>query len=120
MAHIKCRYTRLYCEYDGERKAVSNECDWDGSCDGKYVPDQGQMTCKGLPVINPPCKYLVAIHREFEKDARQYEYDEGDLKVGRQWYCADEIEYLEIDGRVLKGGENGRHDQPAGGDSYSP
>lgn len=120
MAHIKCRYTRLYCEYGGERKEVSDECECDGSCSGKYAPDPGRMTYKGIPVINPPCKYLGAIHREFEKDARQYEYDEWGLKVGRQWYYADKIEYLEIDGRVIKGGENGRSNQQAGGHCYSP
>ena len=98
MAKIKCRATIPYCEFDRHKRLFHDAywfCDSDDGCDiGRYTRPTNAREC------NPICIYCEDKHEEFEKNVNSYEYD-GDLKIGKKTYRACEIDYLEIDGRVL-------------------
>lgn len=100
MAIIKCRYTIPVCELDNKHQYHSEYwfCDSDFGCEtGEYErpADAGNL-------VNPTCKHCKYVSGEFEKSVKRYEYYDGELKVGRNVYRDHDIEYLEIDGRVLK------------------
>ena len=102
MTRIKCRYSIPYCSYHGKHERVyHNEywwCDTDEQCiDGVYTPPPDSN------VINPTCTWCGHYVGEFEKTVKRYEFENGDLKVGGSIYYLNEIEYLEIDGRILIG-----------------
>lgn len=102
MAHIKCRCSIPYCTYHGHHtRQIHNEywqCDSSDECvTGKYSKPEGAT------VINPRCEYCAMEYGEFEKDVKQYEYINGTLKVGQKIFYPHDIEYLEIDGRILVG-----------------
>lgn len=83
---IKCRYTADVCEYGEEACPSCFEM-------AEYV-DCGVKT-------NGKCEYAYHAKREFEKTVKSYELDECELKIGRKIIDTDDIEYLEIDGRVI-------------------
>lgn len=100
MAHIKCRYSIPYCEYHNRHVKLEHDeywwCDSDACCDiGKYTGDINS-NC-----VNPTCLYLDYEYGEFERTVRRYSYENERVTVGVIPFRADDIEYLEIDGRVL-------------------
>ena len=103
MAHIKCRYTLPFCtEFDNIRLShssfwfcdeISDECP-----DGRRYkrPENADPI-----MVNPQCVYCKYKSGEFEKTVKKYEYYDGVLTVAGDTFDANEIVYLEIDGRVL-------------------
>lgn len=107
MTRIKCRYSIPYCEFPGEHTRLYHSEYW--FCDDNVFCEIGHYTRptdEELKVVNPTCIYCKYYEGEFEKEVKSYEYDEdGDLTIGRKKYYDFDIDYLEIDGRVLKGAE---------------
>ena len=112
MAHIKCRYTFPYCTswgIGGEVKVTHGatwSCDSDDRCpEGRrYTRPQGAKDKERVnwyDCVNPVCVYCTYKSGEFEKNVKQYEYFDGRLKVGNKVFEENEIDFLEIDGRVL-------------------
>lgn len=102
MAHIKCRCSIPYCTYCGHNTRQIHDdywwCDSNDGCEcGAYSKPEGSTK------INPLCEYCVHKYGEFEKDAKQYEYINGTLKMGQKIFYPGDIAYLEIDGRILVG-----------------
>ena len=109
MAHIKCRYSVPHCLRNcGE---VIDHFTPFGFCDGiepcpfpnsHYTrPINAKSNC-----INPKCQDLRWCDKEFEKTVKRYEWSEhleigGWLTVCGMKISEYDIEYLEIDGRVL-------------------
>lgn len=93
MAHIKCRYTIPYCNYRKERVYHDEGwwCDEDMNC--KYTRPENSK------YVNPQCVYCEYKTGEFEKSVKRYAYENGCLTLTGETYS--EIDYLEIDGRVL-------------------
>lgn len=52
-------------------------------------------------VVNPPCCYCDTDYREFEKTVKRYDLSDGSLTIGRRVIDTDNVDYLEIDGRVI-------------------
>lgn len=105
MAHIKCRYTLPFCTEFGDIR-LSHSYFW--FCDGisDECPD-GRKYKRPENVdpmmVNPQCIYCKYKSGEFEKTVKKYEYYDGVLTVAGDTFYSDEIDYLEIDGRVLIG-----------------
>lgn len=100
MANIKCRYRIPYCEYHNEHERLfHNEfwwCDHNDWCAiGKYSKHPQDA------IVNGQCIYCQYENGEFEKTVKNYEYINGELKIGNKKYTYHDIIYLEIDGRVL-------------------
>ena len=108
MTEVKCRYAVPYCTFYGKydhRRVYHSEtwfCDDDTECDiGRYTrPNDApeHLAC-------PTCVYCSYEYGEFAKYVKNYSYGSEGLTIGRVFYELGEIEYLEIDGRVLIGGE---------------
>lgn len=111
MAKIKCRYSIPYCDnalnfqdnYDGDDELHFNkfwQCDAFAGCEYYERPENTKS-------INPSCKYCKFREGEFEKIVQNYEYYDGTLTIDEddREYTLYEIDYLEIDGRVLAGGD---------------
>lgn len=106
MARIKCRYSIAYCNNALRCPAedmVDDEvrhdefwwCDSSDCCSYYKRPeDAGNL-------LNPTCVCCKFRDGEFEKTVRSYEYYDGYLTVAGREYTPFEINYLEIDGRVL-------------------
>lgn len=103
MAHIKCRYTLPFCTNFNDIRvrhsdfwfcdAISDECPHQKLYERPKNAD---------PMIgNIQCVYCKYKSGEFEKTVKKYEYFDGDLTVAGDTFCANEIDYLEIDGRIL-------------------
>lgn len=99
MAHIKCKYQIPYCGTKDRLNYFQKPCDpnvgYTYPCDTAYYD------------MSYGCEHRIFVDAEFEKDAKNYEVvlEEVDpvLKVGRNYYS--DITYLEIDGRILIGGD---------------
>lgn len=104
MAHIKCRYWVGTClNTSGEcydRDIVDQELQCEYGCP-HYSPKETRH--EGAVVIGAMCEWYKTRNIEFEKSVRRYEYDEYQLRIGMVHINAYQIEYLEIDGRVLIG-----------------
>lgn len=100
MTDIKCRYTIPYCSYlEKYTRLYHNEFWW---CDDNSNCQENHYTMpKNSEVINEQCVYCEYRSGEFEKCVKRYEYANGVLTVAGKNYYANEIDYLEIDGRVL-------------------
>ena len=103
MTNIKCRYsfpecTRDDCEIPGFDDYWA--CDSSDECSAYTKPDDVEKI-NGVEIINPRCIYCVVRHGEFEKNVKNYDYFDGDLKVAGKTYEHRDIDYLEIDGRIL-------------------
>ncbi len=112
MAHIKCRYTFPYCTSLGIGNDIKVTHDMMWACDSddgcpkgrKYTRPKGgkdKERVNWYDVVNPLCEYCEYKSGEFEKTVKQYEYFDGRLKVGNKVFEENEIDFLEIDGRVL-------------------
>lgn len=103
MAHIKCRYTLPFCtEFDDIRLYHSDYCFCDGISD--ECPDgRGYKRPKNAApmTVNPQCVYCKYKSGEFERTVKKYEYYDGRLTIAGDSFDANEIDYLEIDGRVI-------------------
>ena len=114
MARIKCRYTKPRCAL-GNNKECGGDCfeTW-GGCQsyrapGRYWKDDETLIvnygrkAEHVLVIDDTCEHVYTAHLEFEKNYKEYEFDEDGLSLGRRgdFIPADDIEYLEIDDRVL-------------------
>ena len=100
MTQIKCRWKKPYCAYNYGHTRLYHYDDWfcdssDCCFDGKYTEPENAK------VINPQCIYCEYDKGEFEKTVKRYSYEYGQLRVAGETYREIEIEYLEIDGRVL-------------------
>lgn len=103
MAHIKCRYKKEYCGSTQRFNEYRKPCD----------PEKGDTDicscaeCEYDSWNNIVCEYAYYEPAEFEKTVKNYEIGLGEidpvLHIGRQYI--DHITYLEIDGRVLIGGD---------------
>ena len=106
MAHIKLKYTLPFCtEYYPNIRLRHNEywfCDESGCCPDGRTYKRPEMPEKGNTIIvNPICAHCESKSGEFEKTVKRYEYFDGVLKVAADTFEEHEIDYLEIDGRVL-------------------
>lgn len=99
MAHIKCRYGEIRCGY-GSYELMGCLCkdpQTGGACErfeDKW--SEGERT-----IISDFCRFAEKTTAEFEGDYKKYHYDYYGITVGRKSIDAEDIEYLEIDGRVL-------------------
>ena len=92
---IKCRYTAKACAYG--KKAYSDcfefaeymDCTRQEYSDPELYGKQGR------------CLNAYRAVREVEKTVKNYELDECKLKIGRKVIDVDDIENLEIDGRII-------------------
>lgn len=112
MAKIKCRYSIPYCDnalrfqdddYDHDDELHFDEfvwCDPFGGCEYYQRPEDADEE-----LFNPLCKYCKFREGEFEKTVKNYKYYDGTLTIAGREYTSYEIDYLEIDGRVLVGGD---------------
>lgn len=113
MARIKCRYRK----YDCELRRCGCDTEFYETCfDVDETKRYGDCKhCEPTPnseVINPPCCHISKTDCEFEKNFNTYEMSyskeyyglTGFLRVGKTYIDIDNIDYLEIDGRVLIGG----------------
>ena len=108
MTEVKCRCTVPYCTIYGRydyRRVHHNEewfCDSNEGCDiDRYTrPNDAPKL-----LYNPECIYCSHEYMEFAKYVKNYSYDSEGLTIGRDFYALCEIEYLEIDGRILIGGD---------------
>lgn len=103
MAHIKCRYTLPFCTEFDDIRVIHNDY-W--SCDewGEECPDgrEYERPENADPMlVNPQCVHCKHKSGEFERTVKKYEYFDGVLTVAGDTFHANEIDYLEIDGRVL-------------------
>lgn len=89
---IKCRYTAMACAYGEETCPGCFEMAEYVDCE--HVEFAGGSDCGG-------CENAYIAKREFEKTVKSYELDECELKIGRKIIDTDDINYLEIDGRVI-------------------
>ena len=100
MTKIKCRYWICLC---CNVPVAAERC--------PYWPDQEE--CKeyksvvkkhdkdGNLLLSDQCEDAVMVRGEFEKNASSYELDEDELIMKGRKIDVDDIEYLEIDGRVI-------------------
>lgn len=104
MAHIKCRYTKLMCSYEhAVEMGDEYECERWSCCDDYQKPER-RVSDDGYILAEDACSHSYTIDIEFEKAYKEYEYDASDgLSLGRRkrFIPSGNIEYLEIDGRVL-------------------
>ena len=112
MTHIKCRYSIPYCMYHGRYSAERVyhdefwDCDSNLQCEhSKYTKPDEIPTHNGYELANPRCVFCKYRSGEFEKSVKRYEYCDGTLKIGNDIYYEHDIDYLEIDGRLLVGEE---------------
>lgn len=103
MTHIKCRYTLPFCTEFNDIRVY--HCDY-WFCDGvsDECPDgrKYERPKNADPMtVNPQCVYCKYKSGEFERTVEEYEYHYGCLTVDEDSFDANEIDYLEIDGRVL-------------------
>ena len=123
MTEIKCRYETPYCTvydqyfpgpiylnhdygYIGDNGRLHHDEFW--FCDSnKHCPISHYTRPNDAPklYINPTCVYCSHKYGEFAKYVKNYSYDSEGLTIGRDFYALCEIEYLEIDGRILIGGD---------------
>lgn len=102
MSRIKCRYYYFYCSL--ANIIPRYDCESDNGCEcGFYEDNSRREFCNGksVYVYDELCKHLTIKYAEFEKTVKRYEYNDGDLRIGKHIYLKSDIEYLEIDGRVL-------------------
>ena len=101
MTTIKCRYSKPCCYYESPVRYVTHSEYW--FCDdGSECPiDHYTRPENSRNIVNPTCSYCGWYHGEFETTVKRYSYIDGELKVKGQTYMENEIEYLEIDGRIL-------------------
>ncbi len=110
MAHIKCRGCHGICMHNYSEYAgmVVGRHD-DPSCGAQYgcgllFPEPEEPSSEGVILVgDPTCRWLEWVDFEFEKDVKRYEYDGLRLKLRGATHWVEDIEYLEIDGRVLVG-----------------
>ena len=103
MARIKCRYTKLRCAL-GNNKECGGDCfeTW-GGCQSYRAPGKHWLDERTV-VIDDQCENVYSARIEFEKNYKEYEYDASvGLFLGRRrnFISIDDIEYLEINDRIL-------------------
>lgn len=112
MANIKCRYYTYWCnryDVDGRLNGVSNEFCFTGDEEWSSGYCNAYLRCSGT---NCKCEFLREQYHEFEKNVKSYELDAEDaneysrLRFRGACICVNDIEYLEIDGRILIGADN--------------
>lgn len=110
MARIKCRYKKHRCPYGD----IDLSC-WDKTeSECPYFVSDSEEMGKYPCLLNPRCGHILTHDREFEKSCKSYEFEhghdygiwrEGYLQIGRMFIDESDINYLEIDGRILIGGD---------------
>lgn len=115
MAHIKCRYSIPYCtiwgccdytrlEWDDRNHCFDKDECW---CDGGVSHYERPRNADPNNLF-PLCDHVQYQNGEFEKTVRRYEYtpESGLYFSEKEYYNASDIDYLEIDGRILVGGDD--------------
>lgn len=106
VAHIKCRYSISKCD-NVMSNMFCDEINYDSGCFDKfdhhecgYFDDDPEDKA-----VNNRCKHIKWLNCEFEKTVRHYEYSEEYETFSIKGTAIDtnNIDYLEIDGRVLIG-----------------
>ena len=104
MAHIKCRYFEWRCNHP-HRMTASEVChfpEYGDGCEGFIDGFRQEDTF----VIFSVCRHAARSYTQFEGDYKRYEWDDyAGLRISRRWVNPENIEFLEIDGNVLVGGE---------------
>ena len=113
VARIKCRYTKPRCAL-GNNKECCDRCFEEGVCEnynapGEYWKDDETLIinygrkAEHVLVIDDRCENVYSARIEFEKNYKEYKFDEYGLSLGRRgdFIPVDDIEYLEIDDRIL-------------------
>lgn len=103
MARIKCRYMKFMCSYDHTVKEGEEYDCGELSCCSDYLEPERIIANDGRLLIEDTCSHSYTIDVEFEKSYKEYEYNELGLFLGRRRRLVpyDNIEYLEIDDRIL-------------------
>ena len=106
MAHIKCRYEVPYCTIGRKSERIEHDeywfCDSEDLCyDYSWRDHPAELKQALSGVINPVCDYCEYRSGEFEKDLKNYTFENGYLTARGIKLDSREINYLEIDGRVL-------------------
>lgn len=106
MSHIKLEYSLPYCT-NGRNKQLHLDYDY-FSCDGCSECDIDAYTRPAVDekYQNPPCAFLKYKRGIIEGHYKRFKYEEGSgLVLGNKTYYAEEIEHLEIDGKIyIEGG----------------
>lgn len=124
MTEVKCRYETPYCtiygKYDYSRITLTFEEDMARTDEERIYHDEFWFCDSNdrCPIShytrpndapkhlsNPTCIYCSHKYGEFAKYVKNYSYDSRGLIIGREHYDLGEIKYLEIDGRILIGGD---------------
>lgn len=105
MTEIKCRYSTIGC-------IITNEAAYYELCDGGSGCEDYKRPKDARPIVfNPPCANLTIKKGEFATTVKRYSWEDDTLIVGKRVLDKNDIDYLEIDGRVLIGKEaNNVHD----------
>lgn len=121
MTEIKCRYSIPYCYYYGKwsKERVYHDefwwCDDNRRCHiGKYEKppgsdkpheyiDENGKRIATLGIINPTCIHCRREKGEFSTTVKRYSWENGTLTIGKRVLDESEVDYLEVDGRVLIG-----------------
>lgn len=99
--HIKCKYSIAHCGI---------HCYWDEETPVRcgletYQYCKHYRPPKGSKIFNDTCIHLAFKDGEFEDDVNSYSLQDGtfvtNLDVCEEVLQYDEIEYLEIDGRII-------------------
>ena len=104
MAHIKCRYFEWLCN-NPNRMTASIICRFPEDGDGcrDFI---GGLRQEDVFVVYSVCRHALKSYTQFEGDYKRYEYDDyAGLRISRRWVNQENIEFLEIDGKVLVGDE---------------
>ena len=120
MAIIKCKYRVPRCQnlvkrgrncnhYSFEFHEASPDCVECGQTGRtrKYTDDEGT-----LHIDICDCIYLWFASVQFEKEVKSYELDEEYFTYGRNELEVEQIDYLNIDGKVLIDKESEQTDCP--------
>ena len=104
MTHIKCRYFRWICS-NPQRMTHYRICGFPEDGDGcsEFI---GGLRQGDVLVIFNVCRHALKSYSQFEGDYKRYKYDDiAGLHIASRHIDLERIEYLEIDGKVLVGGE---------------
>lgn len=113
MAHIKCRYFEWRCNHP-HRMTANTICHFPEDGDGcrEFIGGLRQEGAENAFVIFNVCRHAARSYTQFEGDYKRYEYDDyAGLRISRRWVNPENIEFLEIDGKVLVGDEQQRQRQ---------
>ena len=103
MAHIKCRYFDLRCNYLCGMNCgnICSSPEFGDDCPNDAFTDHRFDEETLMHFVSNYCLHAVKDFAEFEGDFKSYEFDSKLLHVRYRYIETERIVYLEIDGRIL-------------------